>query len=168
MKLTELIRQKLDEPETEEDGKLREAAGADPAPFVEEVMESRVPKEPGTRGKRYRKVTYRTMVLRAQAAGHEKFSKVTLSKIMTNGLLAFPTPDTIFALAAALRVSPEMVTAAVAAEFGIRIYQPDRPDGPVVLAKGRRTPSQLRATARRITQTLDLRAPQGEAGDEDR
>lgn len=160
MKLTELIKSKLNESETEEDAKLRAAAGVKAGRIVEEVVASEDPDHPGALVRRYHKVTQGTMVLRAHAAGHTWFSKVTLSKIVNDGLKAFPMPDTIFAIAAALRVTPEKVTAATAEEFGIFIHQPDDPNDPVVLTKGRRRPSEVGATRRRIARTLDAQTGQ--------
>ena len=166
MKLSELIQAKLDEAETEEDQKLREAAKDDTAkPFVDAVMDARQTKKPGSRPRRYRKVSYGTMVLRAHAAGFEKFSKVTLSTIMNEGINEFPKLNTISALAAALRVSESVVVAAICAEVGIHIYQAERPGDPVVIAKGRRSPSQLAAVRRRITLTLDTQT--GASGEAD-
>jgi transcriptional regulator with XRE-family HTH domain len=132
VKLSELIRAKLDEAETEEDTKLREKfeGSTQSTAFVDAVMDARETKKPGSRRKRFRRVSYGTMELRARAAGYEKFSKVTLSNLVNGELKEFPKPDTIFALAAALRVSAEVVTAAVAREFNIHIHQAERPGGP--------------------------------------
>lgn len=167
MKLSELIQAKLDEAETEEDRKLREAAKDDAAkPFVDAVMDARTTKNPGSRPRRYRKVSMGTMELRAHAAGFDKFSKVTLSTIRNNGIHEFPKLGTIAALAAALRVSQGVVVAAICAEVGIHIYQAERPGDPVVIAKGRRNPVQLAAVRRRINVTLDAQAGRSDQGED--
>ncbi|SEF34317.1 hypothetical protein SAMN05421837_107318 [Amycolatopsis pretoriensis] len=162
MKLPELILSKLDEPRTEEDERLHEEdkTEKDDA-FLDAVKDERNTKNPGTRLPSFRRVTYGTMVLRARVAGYS-LSRAQLSKMVNNELRAFPTPDTIFALAAALKESKETVTAAVAEVFGIHIYQPDEPGDAVVFSRERRSPSQLAVTRRRISRTLAIRG-----GDDD-
>jgi hypothetical protein len=165
MKLPELILSKLDEPQTEEDKRLHDEdkTEKDDA-FLDSVRDERNTKNPGTRLPSFRRVTYGTMVLRARAAGYN-LSRAQLSKMVNNELRAFPAPDTIFALAAALRVSDGAVTAAVAEVFGIHIHLADKPGDPVVFSRGRRSPSQLAATRRTITRTLAIEADRGDRGD---
>jgi len=149
MNLSELIKLKLAEHETEEDKKLRERDDTE-HPYLSSARQT---KASGTRADRRRKVSYQTLVRRAHAGGYPNFSRAHLAKLVRGDMKTFPNPDTIYALKAALGVSAEIVTAATAAHFGINMYALVGADGRdvVVLAKGEgsgeRTPVELDRSA---------------------
>lgn len=105
-------------------------------------------------------VNYSVLVDRAHAAGYTLFSKAHISQLVNREPKALPQPETLFAVAAALRKSPETILAAAAQDHGINIYAPDPPGGgATVIAKGKRSSAKIAQTRRRIDATVKKQPP---------
>jgi transcriptional regulator with XRE-family HTH domain len=88
-------------------------------------------------------LSYPDLLKRAHDAGYVFLTKAALSKLVHKPMRAFPFPETLFALAAALDVPPSVIVAAVAESFGITIHEPVAPGAPTRFTRTATSPRRV-------------------------